>query len=229
MKKKIELPKELHKKDLRSMVYARDVEGFREYGREAVFVNCACPQCNLNYKIPFHFVVYVSESGEMFFRYHHLPRDLSREVGKEDEKYFKLFWKLAYNRFGKLIEEGKTREEQYASNPDFRNETLKVHFEFKTKPSYSYRETLRTADKVVWLNKKSIDYKFKHALNNKEELYVSVVFFYDKGYYVVGILRAHNCDYRFAPYSNDEMYEVPLKYFIPFERFIENRVEDLNL
>ena len=107
-----------------------------------------------------------------------------------------------------------------------------MHFEIKTKGSYSYRETERSNTQSVWLNKKSIDYKYEQWLDNKKESYVVVVFFYDKGYYAFDIaeLKEHeDITFRYAPDSNDEIYVIPLKYFTSFDVLVSYLIERNNL
>ncbi len=208
-----------------ALAYAEDIKGFEDCGRDSVFVECACPRCNLNYDFPLHFIVYQNELGEMRFKYHRLPRNISKRKGVKDETFFDEFWKLEYKyRFGKLEIEEKTKEDQFASLPDRYNRALRAHFEIKMKPSFSYQETLRTASKTIWLNKKSIDLKYKHSVNNKDELYVIVVFFYDKGYYVIEVSKiVKHCCSRCPPYSKDLVYEIPLSFLWPIKKFVENR------
>ena len=149
-------------------------------------------------------------------------REKRLEWGLKLQRDFLKFWNLKYaSKYGSLIE---TDKNPYDSNPDYYNKTLKVHFEIKNKWQ-TWDFIITKGESKVWVNKKSVNYKFEQQKNNPTEIYTVVVYFPDEGYHVAKIneiAKSKVITFGNVCGSGEPAYAVHVSKFQKFEQFINS-------
>lgn len=223
LKKQLTLSKDkIHNKGLEHAIdFANKIEGFEEYGKEAIFLNIICPICSNRIKFPIHHTIEQLGKTLSIERKVKLPKDLPRSYGTFFDEYFLTSWNLLLKKyFGEL--EDLRKKDTYLSLPDFYNKTLKAYFEVKSKVALDHEDIERRFKGEVWIATVSVIKKFEQQQKNPEDLYIFVEYFLDEGYKVV------ECSKAYEYLKNNRVY-VPLSEFISFNQFLNNRAEELKI
>ena len=147
---------------------------------------------------------------------------------------FHQHWNFVYKaRFGGLIVEDVV---PYQSLPDFRNEMLRTHFEFKSSGfGWADTESDRMHPGKVFVNRYSLDRKVEQTRANPGEECFLVKFFHDVGYRgcrfldLVQYRTVEGFEGRGVRGSGEPAALVPLSEFRPLDELIEARARELGL
>ena len=78
----------------------------------------------------------------------------------------------------------------------------------------------------MWVNKKSVNYKFEQQKNNPTEIYTVVVYFPDEGYHIAKVEDIIDSQIiKFSKHvsgSGEPAYAVHVSKFQKFEQFIDS-------
>jgi len=197
----------LERKDLQNMLKSIRIIDGTEYFQGS------CPYCNEIHQYPF----------ERTYR-KLKEKDERLKYGLKMQKIFQKFWAREYApKYGTLV---LTDKNPYTSEPDFYNEALKTHFEFKTK--WQSWDFIVKQDNMAWINQKSIDYKKHQQDQNPNQLYTAVMYFPDEGYYIITVndIKTHGTiiefDREIVYGSGEPAYAVDISLFKKIDEFIKN-------
>jgi len=151
-------------------------------------------------------------------------KDSRIKFGLVIQAKFRDFWDENYSSaYGGLLLADKI---QYASEPDFYNSTLKTYFEIKRK--LKSWEWIRTkGDGKIWINQKSVDFKWEKQRRHPAESYILVMYFRDRGWFAITIEdivkygKVGNPPFD-AKGSGDPFYVVSCTFFARFELFMKS-------